>query len=197
MKRNANFGNSKMMRHLLAVVLSFTALSAAAQFRLPKRLPHIPVEKIPGADKLLGNEPTLTTNLKDARTEIAFLDEFQPIFPRPLPAPRTGGLIDLPAGAYAYVAQSYCLRPGAYGPGHVERGVAKNGSGYLYAPLRGPRAAIIGNVLKRSADHPEIGQKDIQVLLWAIIARTKIQEMPPERQRVAALLLTPEEIFQL
>src|SRR5438128_699500 len=110
----------------------------------------------------------LSPTLNDASTWIAFVVDFQPIYPHPLPAPRGGGLIALPAGAYAYVAQTYCLRPGTYGPGHTERGVAKNGSGYLYAPLRGPRAAIVGSVLRRSADHPEIGQKDIQVLLWAI-----------------------------
>jgi hypothetical protein len=186
-----------MKRLFAAMVVALIALSATGQFQLPKHLPHIPIEKIPGMDKLLGNEPALTTSLADARTEIAFLDDFQPFYPRPLPAAKSGGLIDLAPGAYAYVAESYCLHPGAYGPSRQVRGVGQNRAGYIYAPLRGPRAQIISNILRRSVDHPEILQSQIQGLVWAIIARTKMSAMAPQFQRIAEQLLTSSEIFEL
>src|SRR5437762_330707 len=52
-KRKPHFGNSQAMKRLFAVVaIALIPLSASAQFRIPKRLPHIPIEKIPGVDKL-------------------------------------------------------------------------------------------------------------------------------------------------
>src|SRR2546428_1745196 len=137
----------------LLALLPLFAIDSGAQFRLPKKLPKIPgLEKIPGLDKILGNEPPITTSLADALTEVAFLDNFTPEFPLPLgTAPRTKeGEYKLRPGAYRYEAQSYCLHAGTHAPGR--------GEGYLYAPLRGPRAPIIRNLLRRSVQHPEIHQ---------------------------------------
>ncbi|HUX78128.1 MAG TPA: hypothetical protein VMW10_00035, partial [Alphaproteobacteria bacterium] len=69
--------------------------------------------------------------------------------------------------------------------------------GYLYAPLKGPQADIVSNLLKKSYLHPEIPQKDIQILLWAIISRTKIKKMSPEKRYTAVKLLTPKEIYRI
>jgi len=71
------------------------------------------------------------------------------------------------------------------------------GDGYIYGPLSGPQAAIIRNILQRSVDHPEIQQHDIQALIWAILARTKINQLSHGLQVVAAKLLTPQEIYQV
>lgn len=190
-----------MIRKLLAVATIVLATGASAQIRLPGKIPRIPVNipgvgNIPGLDKLLGNEPALTTNIADARTEIAFLDDFAPVYPRPLPsADRSGGVALLP-GAYSYVAQSYCLHAGTYGP-RGSGGGPRGGAGYLYAPLRGSREQSVAAVLRRSAEHPEIPQNKVQVLVWAIIAKSKLSDMSPDRQRVAAQLLTPQELFEL
>jgi len=176
----------------LLALLALLAIDSRAQFHLPKKLPKIPgIEKIPGVDKILGNEPPVTTSLADALTEVAFLDNFTPEFPLPLgTAPRSiEGEYKLRPGAYRYQAQTYCLHAGTHAPGR--------GEGYLYAPLRGPRAPIIRNLLRRSVQHPEIHQHDIQLLIWSILARTKPTEMRADLQRAAAQLLTPKELFDL
>jgi hypothetical protein len=149
------------------------------------------VPKIPALADILKGEPAITTSLSDAVTEVPFLDDFNPkeLYPMTgLPRGPNGGFL-LHSGLFQFNAQSYCLHAGKYIPG--------GGDGYLYAPLKGPRADIVRNLLQRSVNHPEIHQRDIQVLLWAIVSRTKIREMPPEMQLTAGKLLTPDEIFQI
>jgi hypothetical protein len=179
-------------RSLLLAVLALFVIESQAQFRLPKKLPKIPgLDRIPGLDKIMGKEPPVSTSLADALTEVAFLDNFTPELPLPLgTAPRTSeGEYKLRPGAYRYSAQTYCLHAGTHGPGR--------GEGYLYAPLQGQRAPIIRNLLRRSVQHPEIHQHDVQLLIWSILARTKPGDMRPELQRAAAQLLTPKEIYEL
>jgi hypothetical protein len=185
---------------VLTFVLFLTAalgFEAAAQFELPKRLPRIPVgkipglDKIPGMDKLLGKETPITTSLPDILSEVPFLDSFNPVMPMSAGhAARTSDAqFRLSPGAWTYEAQSYCLKAGTYAPGR--------GSGYAYAPLKGPKANIVRSILRRSIEHPEVRQQDVQVLLWAIIARAKLSEMPRNYQLTAAKLLTPKELFEL
>jgi|Deesub1362B_J571_1020462.scaffolds.fasta_scaffold00001_29 hypothetical protein len=167
-------------------------LNTQAQFK--KLLKKIP-KKIPGISKILKSKPPLSTTLRDAVTEISFLDDFNPQNPFPLnilPRSSDGSFFPDLKGFFKFECQSYCLCPGTYGPSE-ERG----GEGYLYAPLKGPYADIIHNILKRSYAHPEIPQEDIQVLLWAIISRTKISQMSRSSQITAAKLLTKEELFRL
>lgn len=140
---------------------------------------------------MLEKEPALATSLQDAQQAIPFLDRYHPSDIRPLrilPQTQTLGFL-VPGGDFEFYAQSYCLRAGTHTPGR--------GKGYLYAPLKGKYADIIRNVLQRSADHPEIPQRDVQMLLWAIIAESKISDMPDERVQVARTLLTDKEIKQL
>jgi len=144
-----------------------------------------------GVPKILKGEPPITTSLSDAVTEVPFLDDFDPKYPismTTLPRDPKGGFL-LPPGLFRLNAQSYCLHAGKYVPG--------GGDGYLYAPLKGPRSGIIGNILQRSVGHPEVTQRDIQALLWAILSRTKISDMSYEMQLTAAKLLKPEEILEV
>ena len=153
------------------------------------------IPKIPGLNDILKKEPPVTTSLADAVTEVPFLDDYNPKVAMPMSLlPRTpeGGFILEEPGNYIFEAQSYCLKAGSYAPDE-ERG----GEGYLYAPQKGPQADIVRNILERSFSHPEIPQRDIQVLLWAILARTKISDMSPEMQQTAAKLLTAEELFRI
>jgi hypothetical protein len=106
-----------------------------------------------------------------------------------LPRTETGGFVLERVGSYVYDLESYCLRAGTYAPG--------SGDGYLYAPIKGPQAHIIRGILQRSYQHPEIEQKEIQVLLWAVIVRTKLSDMSREMQLTAAKLLTPKELFEV
>lgn len=182
----------KILIFLSLLSLSFFLSVGIAQ--IPKLKIKIPKE-IPGLDKILNRESVLTTTIDDAVTEVPFLDDFNLEIAEPmtvLPRTQDGGFVLDKPGNYVFECQSYCLRAGTYGPGR-DRG----GGGYLYAPLKGPQADIIKNVLKRSYLHPEISQEDIQILLWAIIARTKITDMSPKMQAIAFKLLTKKEILRI
>lgn len=150
------------------------------------------LNKVPNIGTILKTKPALTTNLKDAVTEVPFLDDYRPESFLPLrPIPLKGTLArfhSIPGNWYVNL-KSYCLHAGSYAPG--------KGKGYLYAPLDGPRADIIRDVLHNSVQHPKIPQTGIQLLIWAILARTKISKMSPTEQAVAALLLTPRQIVKL
>lgn len=149
------------------------------------------LDRVPSLSSFLEGDPPITTSLDDARTEIAFLDDWSPTgWERLDGLPRTGqGAFRLRPGLFALEAQSYCMHAGTHGPG--------GGDGYLYAPLAGPKAPIVQSILRNSVAHPEIPQRDIQVLIWAIIARTDFDEMPDETQQTARALLSRDEVGDL
>jgi hypothetical protein len=105
-----------------------------------------------------------------------------------LPIGPGGGFL-LQPGAYEAEVKSFCLHAGAHAPAH--------GDGYLYAQLRGSKAAIIRSLLRGAANHPEIPQEDIQSLIWAIEARSKLNELSPQLQHTAFELLTKKEIAEM
>jgi len=144
------------------------------------------------AEKLLKEDPPITTSFTDAVTEIPFLDNFNPpasmFLPVEMMPPGEGRGYHLRHGLYALEAQGYCLQAGTYGP--------SKGEGFLYAPLEGPRAEIVQNLLRRSLKS-EVPQHDVQLLLWAITSRTKLSDMAPQNQQTAVALLTKEELFDL
>lgn len=149
------------------------------------------LDRVPSLSSFLEGDPPITTSLDDAVTEIAFLDGTTPLrfwALDALPRDDNGGFLLVP-GAFAFESESYCLKAGTAGPG--------GGDGYLFAPLSGPKGGIVRTILRNSVAHPEVPQRDIQVLLWAIIARTEFDEMPSEMQRTARALLTRDQIDDL
>ncbi|MCR4396847.1 MAG: hypothetical protein NUW07_08980 [Candidatus Saccharicenans sp.] len=168
-------------------------LPAGAQLNKLKDKIKIPVKapQVPDLDKLLQEEPPVSTTLTDAVYDIPFLDSYNPkrgasmIF---LPVTPEASIPLLP-GFWEGQFQSYCLKPGTYAPGE--------GDGYVYAPLKGKQADIVSNILKNSVLHPEIDQKSIQLLLWAIIARSKLSECSQEIQKTAKALMSPKEYDRL
>ena len=52
-------------------------------------------------------------------------------------------------------------------------------------------------ILRNSVNHPEIQQRDVQVLLWAIVARQKFEDLPTEMKATASRLLTPRQLASL
>ncbi len=156
----------------------------------PPALPKLPNLPIPDVTDLLNGE-AITTSLSDAVTGIPFLNDYQPGLPRGLAAiPHdSSGEFHLVAGSYWFDGRSYCLHAGKRAPA--------SGSSYLYAPLKGPRAPIIEDILRNSASHLEIPQPTVQELIWAILARVKITDMQPEPQAAAAKLLSPAQLLEL
>jgi hypothetical protein len=191
MKRETNYAGL-----FLALLACFILLSIPGQGQFPKlpKIPKIPGAekvKIPGLDRLFNEDPPVTTALTDAVTEVPFLDDYAPRSGAPLiETPRTAsGAFTLFPGNFEFEAQSYCLHAGTYAP--------SKGDGYLFAPLKGPKAFIIKNLLTRSFLNPALPQPNVQVLIWAILARTKINDMPPEMQNTAQILLSADEIKDL
>lgn len=92
----------------------------------------------------------------------------------------------LKPGYYELTLKSFCLKAGTYGP--------SNGDGYLYAPLLGPKEKIVRNIIKNWSNHIEIPQTELQMLLWAIIAKTKFKNMPISMQTTALKLLSDSEV---
>jgi len=144
--------------------------------------------KIPRLDRLGSEKPVITTGIDNALTQLPFLDDFNPVVFSSLGemrrGPHNGFMLDHP-GAFAAECRSYCLHSGTYGP--------TKGDGFAYAPLQGPGAPLIRSVLQKSVDHPEIPQRHVQLLIWAILSRTRITDMSPDMQEAAAVLLSDNE----
>jgi len=165
---------------------------ASAQLPSLPKIPKDITDKIPDLSKITEGEPPITSNIEDAVTGISFLDDFDPpVFIPMTVLPRTtqGAFVLERPGLYAFRAKSYCLKAGTYAP--------TTGDGYLLAPLAGPKSNPVRKLLHATYTHPDITQQEIQVLLWAIIARTKISDMPRDYQLTAAKVLSPKDIFEL
>ena len=173
------------------LVISLICMPSVAQ------IPHITIPRIPIGDSsadfpfnLKGTEP-ISTSFADTSKKVILPDDFAPDFYKSFSdlsiGPEGGFLLE--PGAYEMVVESFCLHAGTHGP--------SGGHGYLYAPLKGSKAAIIQSILHGVAQHREIPQSQVQTLIWAIEARAKLEDLSPAMQLVAAKLLTKKELFDL
>lgn len=146
--------------------------------------------KAPSLASLLDKQP-ITTSLSDAKYGVASMDGTNPAEFTPLTSlERTlsGGFV-LKTGYYMMPTQSYCLKAGTHGPG--------GGDGYLFGPTKGPAEEVVMTIVRNSVRHADIPQRDIQVLLWAIIARAKFEDLGSPVKATAARLLTPKQLAML
>ena len=175
------------MRKLL-VLLAFASISCPGFAQLGDLIKRAP--SIPGVESLFKKGPAITTSLKDAKWEAADQDRVSPESKslNLLKRGPHGGFI-LQAGDYSATMQSYCLHAGTHGP--------TQGDAYLYAPVKGPAAKIVTILVENTVQHPEIEQRKVQHLLWAIVARTKFSDLPQELQVVAGQLLSSQQILDL
>jgi hypothetical protein len=176
------------MRIVLTLVLSATLSGVvAAQLPRPADLAGI-ARKLPSLDRLMTNRP-LETSFDDTVGPQPHLDRRnitrQPGDMKRLPRTSNGSFI-LQPGLWEGTFEGYCLRPATWAPGA--------GDGYLWARLKGARATAIGTILRGSAAHPNVPRGDIQMLLWAILSKTRVDDMPPKLQAAARALLPASEI---
>jgi hypothetical protein len=188
---------NRFRRNLLASVTAAmtlfcglaTAPAAHAQFNL-KDLAKGNVKSPLSA--LTEGKPPITTSLPDAKWGDASMDTFTPREAKrslmTLQRTPNGGFV-LQPGYYELAVQSYCLKAGTHGPG--------GGDGYLYAPPKGPAEDAVMTIVRNSVNHPEIEQQKIQSLLWAIIARTKFNDLNSDLKATASRLLTPRQLATL
>jgi hypothetical protein len=175
------------MRVALALVLVVLPAVVAAQLPRPADLAGI-ARKLPSLDRLMTNRP-LETTFDDTVGAQPYLDHRnitrQPGDMKRLPRTSNGSFM-LQPGLWEGTFESYCLRPATWAPGA--------GDGYLWARIKGARANAIGSILRGSAAHPNVPRGDIQMLLWAILSRTRVNDMPPKLQAAARALLPASEI---
>ena len=148
--------------------------------------------KIPGLNKILKEDPAISTSFDDAVYGVPLIDGFTPAVTAPmtqLPDTGDGAYIVALPGAYELEAKSFCLHAGTHGPGQ--------GEGYLWAPLKGEQAGVIQDILDRYMSYPQIAQDKVQSLIWSIQAKARISEMPRELRDVAQVLLTNKQIRRL
>jgi hypothetical protein len=166
--------------------------TAQAQFGgLPRVIRSLPVQA-PALPNVLSGPQPVSTNIRDAVWGDPTKDGFTPPGSAQqltsLARSNQGGFV-LRAGYYTMLAQSYCLHAGTHGPG--------GGDGYLYAPVKGSAQDAVQSILRNSVAHPEIDQHDIQLLLWAIVAKAKFEDLDLRLKNVARQLLTTRQIAGL
>ncbi|MFD0763955.1 hypothetical protein ACFQZI_03780 [Mucilaginibacter lutimaris] len=145
-----------------------------------------------GLNKILKQPQAITTSFNDVNKTgskpPSFLEGQQPQPLYLLPKALAGGF-KLCAGFFEMTCKSYCLHAGTRGP--------SKGDGYMLAPVLGPKSAVVIRILKSAETHPNVRQHDIQVLLWAIIARTRFVDMGADIKLTATTLLTTQELLML
>ena len=178
----------------MALCLLFPAIANAQFGSLGKKLLDKGTEMASGGglNKILKQPQAITTSFKDVdktgSKPPSFLEGQQPQPLYLLPKAPTGGY-KLCAGFFEMTCKSYCLHAGTRGP--------SSGDGYMYAPVLGPKSDVITLILKHAEKHPNVKQHDIQILLWAIIARTKFVDMGNDIKLTASTLLSPQELLML
>lgn len=105
-----------------------------------------------------------------------------------LPQSQYGGFV-LKPGFYEADFKTYCLQPGTPDP--------RQGDAYLQGPITGYRKEIVETVLLNSKDHPDMDQRNIQLLLWSVVSGSDFNDLTYAAQSDAHKLLTPKQIYQL
>ena len=168
---------------------------AYAQFGgLGKKLLDKGTDMVSGGslNKLLKQPQAISTSFKDVdktgSKPPSFTDgqQAQPLYL--LPKSPAGGY-KLCEGFYEMTNKSYCLHAGTRGP--------SKGDGYMLAPVLGPKKDVVVRILKSAEHHANVQQRDIQVLLWAIVSRTKFADMNTDIKLTASTLLSPQELLML
>ena len=176
------------MRVRLTLVF-VTALCGVVSAQLPRPADLAGIaRKLPSLDGFLKNRP-LETNFDHTLGQLRMLDRVDSKrMPRDIKtlARTSNGSFVLQPGLWEGEFESYCLRTATWAPGA--------GDGYLWAPMRGARANTIATILRSSVRHPNIPRGDIQMLLWAILSKTRVSDMPPKLQAAARALLPASEI---
>lgn len=92
-------------------------------------------------------------------------------------------------GFFEATLQSFCMRAGTPSP--------TKGDGYMNAPLQGPTADIVNHILWNYPFYPKVTQREVQVLLWTIIAKTPYDDYSHGAKETVNILLSANDIKKL
>ena len=180
------------MRKLVSLLIfGLLALNSHSQLKGLKN--KVLGEKSPVKDILKKPSP-ITTNFEDDVEMDGSLPETfgndQAYIPLQKMERTESGGFKLCPGYYEMTNMSYCLKAGTHGP--------SIGDGYMFAPTEGKMEDIVNAILiNHATKHPDIAQQDVQMLLWAIIARSKFTNLSGKLKLVTTRLLTPQQIVKL
>ncbi|AMR31869.1 hypothetical protein A0256_10770 [Mucilaginibacter sp. PAMC 26640] len=184
-----------LINYFTLAILLVISVKAHGQFGgLGKKLMDKGTEALSGGglNKILKQPQAISTSFQDVDKNgskpPSFTEGQQPQPLYLLPKAPTGGF-KLCEGFYEMTNKSYCLHAGTRGP--------SSGDGYMLAPVLGPKKDVVILILKNGEKHPEVTQHSIQILLWAIIARTRFVDMGTDIKLTASTLLTPQELLML
>lgn len=155
---------------------------------------------------VLEGKPPITTSFKDVDLKNTLPPDFganEKYVALSTLTKNAEGKYELGPGFYETTNLSYCLKAGTNGPA--------NGDSYGNAPILGKMDEIVETILVKSQDlwrnktagtsnsvtSTFISQKDVQLLLWAIIAKASFEDMQNKTKSVALALLSPEQIVTL
>ncbi len=167
-------------------IASFVILSAAAahaQIKLPGggKLPDL---KIPGLDSILKGEDPLTTSIKDIKLlGWPEFDHVQLTDTVTLTATErsAAGTFRLKPGSYKATLQTFCARGYTYGP--------TEGMGYVLGEWKGSKAPFLQSLMKAYGQKGGVAQEDVQLLVWAVLAKVKPQNMSDGAKRALVQLM--------
>ncbi|HEV7333456.1 MAG TPA: hypothetical protein VGN63_20645 [Flavisolibacter sp.] len=191
------------MRHLFVVLLFCACVQSSNSQGILKKI---------GGNKVVSNvlegKPAISTAFKDVDLKNTLPTSFgadKTYTPLSTLTRNSEGQYELRAGFYETTNLSYCLKAGTNGPA--------KGDAYGNAPIMGKMDDIVEAILLRSQDlwHGNangtaltnklagmvVSQKDVQLLLWAIIAKADFDDMQGKTKAVALALLSPEQIVKL
>ena len=95
----------------------------------------------------------------------------------------------LAPGYYEGEFQSFCIKAGTVAP--------NKGSGRFYAAMKGPKQDIFETILSALHNDRSLKQREVQLLLWAIIAKTDFHKMKGPVKVTALKILSAKEISRL
>ncbi|MFN2456567.1 MAG: hypothetical protein ABR502_00040 [Chitinophagaceae bacterium] len=203
-----------MKKHYLLITLATMLCGMVySQAGILKKLPGSKKGGGGGLTSIMEGNPAISTNFKDVNMEGTMPPEFGDGAPyvklRTVPRDSLGNFL-LKPGFYETFNFSYCLKAGTPSPNLSD--------GYGLAPLKGKQEDIVHAILVKSQQMwankgtttkeksllanaataaTKIAQKDVQLLLWAIIAKTDFEKLAGRSKAVALALLTPGEILKL
>ena len=192
---------------VLLLLTAFALIGHTTSAQLLKKLK----ESKPLASLTEGKKP-ITTNFKDVnlngKLDASFGNDatYTPLHSM---KKNTDGAYELKPGFYQITNLSYCLKAGTNGPA--------KGDAYGLAYLEGKMDDIVEAILIKSqqmwgthakdssksvagqvaSNAIRVSQRDVQLLLWAIIAKTHFEDMAGRTKAVAIALLSPEQIVKL
>ncbi len=143
--------------------------------------------------KFMDKRSPISTTFDDASYEAPVLYNFEPAYqdyyPIHLQPQTSDGGYRLRSGVYSMNLNSFCFRGYTHGP--------SRGDGHLYAPLKGRKKDLIRKILERYTLSTDVRQRDVQVLIWAIIAGASFDELGSKYQKVLNQLFTPTELISM